>query len=75
MEKLLDRLPFPDEIHAALMQEKNILYYILETVKAYETGSWWALEQAVAYLNIESGELPKIYENAVNWSDSCRQNL
>ena len=75
MEKLLDRLPFPDEIHAALMQEKNILYYILETVKAYETGSWWALEQAVAYLSIESADLPKIYENAVNWSDSCRQNL
>ncbi|MCF7499847.1 HDOD domain-containing protein [Pseudoalteromonas sp. L1] len=75
MEKLLDRLPFPEDIHAALMQEKNILYYILETVKAYETGSWWALEQAVAYINIESADLPKIYENAVNWSDSCRQNL
>lgn len=75
MEKLLERLPFPDEIHRALMQEKNILYYILETVKAYETGSWWALEQAVAFLTIESADLPKIYENAVNWSDSCRQNL
>ncbi|AXV66975.1 MULTISPECIES: EAL and HDOD domain-containing protein [Pseudoalteromonas] len=75
MEKLLERLPFPDEIHSALMQEKNILYYILETVKAYETGSWWALEQAVAFLTIESADLPKIYENAVNWSDSCRQNL
>lgn len=75
MELLVDKLPFPDEIKAALMGEKNNLYYILETVKAYETGSWWALEKAVLLINLDSAFLPKLYKQAVQWADSYKDNI
>ncbi|WP_193049912.1 EAL and HDOD domain-containing protein [Pseudoalteromonas undina] len=75
MDLLVDKLPFPDEIKAALTGEKNDLYYILETVKAYETGSWWALEKAVSLINLDSAFLPKLYKQAVKWADSYKDNI
>ncbi|WP_372858814.1 EAL and HDOD domain-containing protein [Pseudoalteromonas sp.] len=75
MELLVDKLPFPDEIKAALTGEKNNLYYILETVKAYEKGSWWALENAVLLINLDSAFLPKLYKQAVQWADSYKDNI
>ncbi len=75
MALLVDKLPFPDEIKAALTGEKNNLYYILETVKAYETGSWWALEKAVLLINLDSAFLPKLYKQAVRWADSYKDNI
>jgi len=75
MDLLVDKLPFPDEIKVALTGEKNDLYYILETVKAYETGSWWALEKAVSLINLDSAFLPKLYKQAVQWADSYKDNI
>lgn len=75
MDLLVDKLPFPDEIKVALTGEKNDLYYILETVKAYETGSWWALEKAVSLINLDSAFLPKLYKQAVKWADSYKDNI
>lgn len=75
MSLLVEKLPFPDDIKAALLDEKNQLYYILNVVKAYETGSWWALEQAVILLNIDSKILPGIYKQAVDWADNYKNNI
>lgn len=75
MDLLVDKLPFPDEIKVALTGEKNDLYYILETVKAYESGSWWALEKAVSLINLDSAFLPKLYKQAVKWADSYKDNI
>jgi len=75
MALLVDKLPFPEDIKAALTGEKNNLYYILETVKAYETGSWWALENAVLLINLDSAFLPKLYKKAVQWADSYKDNI
>jgi EAL and modified HD-GYP domain-containing signal transduction protein len=75
MSLLVEKLPFPDEIKGALLDEKNTLYYILNVVKAYESGSWWALEQAVILLNIDSAILPEIYRQAVEWADSYKKNV
>jgi len=72
---LVEKLPFQDEIKAALLEEKNTLYYILKVVKAYETGSWWALEQAVIFLNIQSDILPELYQKSVDWADSYKNNI
>ena len=74
MEQLLLRLPFPEPIKDALMEEKNTLYYILATVKAYESGSWWAMEQAVVFININSDLLPKFYRDALDWSNTHQHN-
>ncbi len=75
MDLLVDKLPFPEDIKAALTGEKNNLYYILETVKAYETGSWWVLEKAVLLINLDSAFLPKLYKQAVQWADSYKDNI
>ncbi|MEL0639610.1 HDOD domain-containing protein [Pseudoalteromonas aliena] len=72
MSFLIEKLPFPDEIKAALLNEKNTLYYILNVVKAYETGSWWALEQAVILINLDSKVLPNLYQQAVDWADNYK---
>lgn len=70
MEQILTRLPFPEPIKTALMKEKNMLYYILEVVKAYESESWWMLEQAVLLINIPSDSLPSLYKSALNWCNT-----
>ena len=75
MSLLVEKLPFQDEIKVALLEEKNTLYYILKVVKAYETGSWWALEQAVIFLNIQSDILPELYQKSVDWADSYKNNI
>ncbi|MFP3362405.1 HDOD domain-containing protein [Pseudoalteromonas sp. SIMBA_148] len=75
MSLLVEKLPFPDEIKTALLGDKSTLYYILNVVKAYETGSWWALEQAVLLLNIDSAILPPLYQQSVDWADSYKNNI
>ncbi|WP_372761938.1 EAL and HDOD domain-containing protein [Pseudoalteromonas sp.] len=75
MASLVNKLPFPDAIKSALLKEKNTLYYILDVVIAYESGSWWALEQAVLLLNIDSAILPPLYKQAVTWADSYKNQL
>ncbi|MBH0032550.1 HDOD domain-containing protein [Pseudoalteromonas sp. SWYJZ98] len=75
MSLLVEKLPFPDEIKTALLGNKNTLYYILNVVKAYESGSWWALEQAVLLLNIDSAILPPLYQQSVDWADSYKNNI
>ncbi len=75
MSLLVEKLPFPDEIKTALLGDRNTLYYILNVVKAYETGSWWALEQAVLLLNIDSAILPPLYQQSVDWADSYKNNI
>lgn len=75
MDVLVEKLPFPQEISDALNGEKNSLYYILQTVKAYETGSWWALEKAVLLINLESASLPKLYKQAVQWADTYKDTI
>ncbi|HBW96982.1 MAG TPA: histidine kinase [Pseudoalteromonas sp.] len=74
MSLLVEKLPFPDEIKAALLNEKNTLYYILNVVQAYETGSWWTLEKAVILLNVKSDVLPGLYNQAVDWADNYKNN-
>ncbi|MEJ2913505.1 EAL and HDOD domain-containing protein [Pseudoalteromonas sp. C12FD-1] len=74
MSLLVEKLPFPDDIKAALLNEKNTLYYILNVVKAYETGSWWTLEKAVILLNVKSDVLPGLYNQAVDWADNYKNN-
>ena len=68
MATLIEQLPFPDDIVEALIGKKSTLYYILEAVKAYESGSWWALEQAAQLLNLNSDVFPQLYQEAIDWT-------
>ncbi len=73
MDKIVDSLPFPEEIALALTGENNTLYYVLELVKAYESGSWWAMQKACQPLNIGDKELPSMHSSAITWSQMFDQ--
>ncbi|AZZ95927.1 HDOD domain-containing protein [Pseudoalteromonas sp. R3] len=75
MELLVGRLPFPEIIHDALLGKSNTLYYILNVVKAYESGSWWALQEACALLNMPDESLPEFHASAVTWADMYRDHV
>ncbi|KAF7781970.1 hypothetical protein PRUB_b1356 [Pseudoalteromonas rubra] len=75
MELLVGRLPFPEMIHDALLGKSNTLYYILNVVRAYESGSWWALQEACAMLNMEDDSLPDFHASAVTWADMYRDHV
>ena len=72
---LVEKLPFSDDIRDALLDERNTLYYILNIVKAYETGSWWALEQAATLLNLDSTLLPELYQQSIDWANTYKNNI
>ena len=69
MEKVVDKLPFPEELQNALLGEPNFHFYVLNIVKAYETGSWWKLQKACQYLNISDEYLPDFNASAILWAD------
>ena len=69
MEKVVDKLPFPEELQNALLGESNFHFYVLNIVKAYETGSWWKLQKACQYLNISDEYLPDFNASAILWAD------
>lgn len=69
MEKLVVQLPFPDELQKALLGEANFHYYVLNIVKAYESGSWWKLQKACQYLNLNDECLPEFHAAAILWAD------
>lgn len=69
MEKLVVQLPFPDELQKALLGEANFHYYVLNIVKAYESGSWWKLQKACQYLNLNDECLPEFHASAILWAD------
>ncbi|MCF6439657.1 HDOD domain-containing protein [Pseudoalteromonas luteoviolacea] len=75
MDVVVERLPFPEVLRDALIGEPNTLYYILNTVKAYESGSWWAMQEACTMLNISDENLPDFHAQAVNWADMYRDHV
>ena len=68
MQSIVEQLPFPDDIANALNGENNTLFYLLELVKAYESGSWWAMQRACVPLNISDEGLPNLHQSAITWS-------
>ncbi|OHU85403.1 MULTISPECIES: EAL and HDOD domain-containing protein [Pseudoalteromonas] len=75
MDQVVSRLPFPEELQDALMGKHNLLYYILNVVKAYESGSWWQLQEACSLLNINDQRLPEFHADAIRWADMYNETL
>ena len=69
MERVGDKLPFPEELQNALLGEANFHFYVLNIVRAYESGSWWNLQKACQYLNISDEQLPEFHAAAIVWAD------
>ncbi|CCQ10909.1 Predicted signal transduction protein [Pseudoalteromonas luteoviolacea B = ATCC 29581] len=75
MELVVNKLPFPEIIHDALIGKQNMLYYILNVVKAYEKGSWWALQESCMLVNIDDDCLPDFHQAAIRWADMYNDKI
>lgn len=69
MEDLLPTLPLSEEIKQALLGYDGIYLRILNLIKAYESGSWRAMQKAANVLKLEEADLPMFYAEAINWAD------
>ena len=75
MEQVVNKLPFPEQLHDALIGKPNTLFYILNIVKAYESGSWWQLQEACRFLNYQDENLPDFHAAAINWADMYKNRV
>lgn len=75
MEVVVNKLPFPELIQEALLGKPNILYYILNVVKAYEKGSWWSLQEACLLINLSDDCLPDFHQAAIRWADMYKERI
>ena len=75
MNQVVTRLPFPEPLKEALIGEPNSLYYILNVVRAYESGSWWQLQEACTLINMEDDCLPEFHASAISWADMYKDRV
>ncbi|MFC0119577.1 EAL and HDOD domain-containing protein [Pseudoalteromonas xiamenensis] len=75
MEVVINKLPFPEAIQEALLGKPNFLYYILNVVRAYEKGSWWALQEACMLLNLSDDCLPDFHQASIRWADMYKDRI
>ena len=67
---ILENLSLAEEVTQALTSSKpNLLQYILNTVKAYEEGSWFKTKSAAEMININYDSLADLYKNSVMWAN------
>ncbi len=70
LAEVLTNLSLADEVMQALVSTKpSLLKYVLETVKAYEQGSWFKTKTAAEMINIDYDLLADYYKNSVIWAN------
>jgi EAL and modified HD-GYP domain-containing signal transduction protein len=67
-EKVAD-LPLSQEVKRVLQGNPAGLGLILRLALAYEKGDWHRLSSVMPGLPIQEKQLPKIYQEAVQWAD------
>jgi len=68
MPFVLEKLPLPASIRAALLGTPGPARSALDAVVAYEQGSWDAADAAATAAGIPAAILPEAYSDAVRWS-------
>lgn len=58
---------------SGISDESQQLNFILECVKAHETGSWRGLQRAVAKLRIDEAVIPPMHQQAISWTSEFLQ--
>ena len=69
MECALRSIPISEAVKGALCGEKNILRDLLDMTASYEKGDWTTLGELCHRMNLTESSLPKIYHDALLWSD------
>jgi c-di-GMP-related signal transduction protein len=69
IETVLEILPIHKEIKAALLNEKNYLYFYLTLAKKMEQGYWKSSEKIAIDLGLSTDNCFQAHQNALAWSD------
>ncbi len=67
------QLPFPENLITALVEKKGLLAGFLMLSVAYEQGKWSAVAKIANRLGIAESELPALYSEACQWSNSVAE--
>lgn len=74
MDDILHSLPISEEVKAGLLAKPGLMTTLLNLIKAYESGSWWASKKACQQARLNEETLPQYYEQAISWADAYKQN-
>jgi EAL and modified HD-GYP domain-containing signal transduction protein len=73
MESLLEELPLPPLVRAALMGEDNPRRLLLDCATAYAAGQFDTSIRAAQRLRIDPLQVPKAYNEALRWARELQQ--
>lgn len=68
MQALVQKLPLPTEVGAALCGENNQLKQCLQLATAFERGQWGIVRALGTRFGLSQKQLHEIYMDAVNWA-------
>lgn len=71
MERVLNALPFTDDVRNALLHQQGLLGKALACAIAYERGDW----NRVAFANLGADVLSSIYLDSIAWADEISGSL
>jgi EAL and modified HD-GYP domain-containing signal transduction protein len=66
--EILESLPVPPDVRAALVGEPNVFRHILEMVIAYEAADWEGCARHAAQAGLSDDRLPACYLHATEWA-------
>lgn len=70
MHDILDKIPLSPNLVTALVEKKGLLAAFLIMVVAYEQGRWPIVKTLAGKLKISENEVPALYLEACQWSNS-----
>ena len=73
MASILAEIPISEDIKSALLQGKNRLRDVYESVLAYERGDWEAFSASAAKLKLNEDDGSDLYVSSVKWAKEVFQ--
>ncbi|WP_113905973.1 EAL and HDOD domain-containing protein [Aliidiomarina celeris] len=71
---ILSRIEVNEEIQDALILKKGKLAYCLSLIQNYEQANWQRVSWLAERLQIDSGLMPELYTQALQWSESLSKS-
>ena len=68
MDRVMERLPFGEDVKAALLEGAGPLAPVHQTVLAYELGQWDSFAEAARSLQLAEDALPPLHRISLKWA-------
>lgn len=75
MRELVNKLPLPDEVSAALCGENNHLKQCLQLATAFERGQWGIVRAISTRFGLTQKQLHEIYTSALSWAAALQNEV